>query len=143
MNKKFCNKCNGISYYEDELPNLCSKCGNIFGNAAAAQIQPIQVVRPIKKIVARQIEEEYQEEITDEEYEQNSHHTLPKVELDYHIPARQRETLRGLALDKSEKMNVSRPHNKLIKNKKKFEENWSSDFEKNTRKNSSEIGGAL
>ena len=140
---KYCQSCNKPTSFSDSPPAYCAFCGKPFAGTVTAQIQPVQVVRPIKKVVARQIEEEYQEEITDDEYEQTPHHILPKIELDYQMPKRQRETLRGLALDKSEKMNVSRPKDKPIKNKKKFEQSWSADFEKNNRQNSSEIGGAV
>lgn len=138
---KYCQSCNKPTSFSDSPPAYCAFCGKPFAGTVAAQIQPIQVVRPIKKIVARQIEEEYQEEITDEEYEQTSHHTLPKIELEYQIPKRQKETLRGLALDQSEKANISRPKNKPIKNKKKFEQDWQESFSKGNRNNSAELGG--
>lgn len=137
---KYCMHCNFGNLVSDIPIKYCQNCAKPFSDTILADIQ---VVRPIKRTIAREIQEELNETLPDDEYEQTAHHILPKIELDYQMPKRQRETLRGLALDKSEKMNVSRPKDKPIKNKKKFEQSWSADFEKNNRNNSSEIGGAV
>jgi hypothetical protein len=144
MQTKYCSACNRGSEFSDSVPKFCQHCGNPFAGTVLAQIKPVQVIRPIKRVVAKEIEQEYEEVIPDEEYEARAHHKLPKVELEFVKPQRQRETLRGLALDESEKMNFQRPREKAIKNKKKFEESWSNDFKKGNKGESSiELGGAI
>jgi len=141
MQSKFCLACNAENKFADSVPRFCQSCGSPFGGTTASQTKPIQVVRPIKRAVARQIQQESEEIIPDEEYNEIPHHGDFKIEIEYTKPQRERETLRGLALDKSERANIHRPKQKDLKNKKKFLESWEQDFNKATRKNSTEIGG--
>lgn len=140
MNKKFCNKCNGATLYEDEIPNACSKCGHLFANASLPHIQPAEVVRPPKKVIARQIEEEYEEDADDVEYEQ-IRRPIKKMEVECNLPKKNRgQTFGDLALDKSEKVKTFRQKGKKV-NLKSFEKEWVQDLSKSNRQNSSEIGG--
>ena len=140
MNKKFCQSCNQITYYEDKLPAGCSHCLQPFAGTVLASIKPAQIVRPIKRAVAKQIEQENEEIIPDEEYQETRHHDF-KVEIEVTKPQRQRETLGGIALDRSEKFTINRPREKATKNKKKFQEDWAASFDKGNKNNSIELGG--
>lgn len=136
MNKKFCIKCSAATIYEDELPNVCVKCGNPFNSSIASsiQIEPIQP-RPKKRIIAHQIEEEDEDENYEENYEPRNF-DIPALELDGPLPSRDRETLQNLAFDRSPKQKINRPKLKKMSNQQ-FENTWKSEMEKG---NSKEIG---
>lgn len=140
MQSKYCPDCNHKNEYSDTLPKFCNECGKQFSGTILAQVKPVQIVRPIKKVVAKQIELEEEITLSDEEYESRPHNEF-KIELEIQKPQRQKEVLRNLAFDTSEKVAFNRPKQKVIKNKTKLEQSLISEFKKGDSKDSIEIGG--
>lgn len=164
MNKKFCQKCNGITYYEDELPNVCCKCSKPFASTVLANIKPSitleleenedveleqksrQKFNKPNKFKPKMFGRRRETEENEDNYEDDD--TPPETDLDFDSVkleieqfdnARQKTTLGQLAQDRGPKEKIQRQGKIKKISKKQFEEIWQNDF-KGGRQNSQEIG---
>ena len=128
MNKKFCFKCNGSTLYEDEEPNVCSRCGQPFAGFTIAKMNnaietPVRIKKASRKI---EIEDEIEDEV-----EEDSVFEFEKPEIEITLPKRQTEKIADLATSRAPKERIDRPKIKSIKNKKQVEEMFKNEVIKN------------
>jgi hypothetical protein len=106
MSKKYCQKCNNPTEYNDTLPAFCAFCGNPFAGTTASKIVsevPKTFKRPVKRIEAEEVEEDDEETIFEEKPD------FGKLELELDIPQRPTIEAKALIFDKSQKENIIRP----------------------------------
>lgn len=160
MNKKFCQKCNKPTFYEDSLPRGCSHCLSPFASTTASQSFPEvefeeESPRPVMKIkrpqkeqteyrpqsarLKRRSEPEYEED-DENNYETSGEFEPPEIEVE-NIPERQRIRAENIVFDKSTapKEVYNRPKLKL--NKKQIEEDFRNSINKGGKNNPIEILG--
>lgn len=168
MNKKFCQKCNQVTFYEDSLPKGCSHCLSPFASTLASQAsssfeieleepetppsrpkvrqQPIQQeYRPQSSRLNKSGREpDYEDEIAPESELQIDSFEFAEPEIDINnLPRRNTIRAENIVFDK----NVGRKENlnrqKLKINKKDIDKDFKESINRNGKNNSFELGGQL